>query len=554
MILTATQIVFFLGIFEYGRRNEHVASVYDRRRWLWPSRVPPPLMQSTSWTNWFFEWWRVKLTDLQYMEYTKQEAQAHSCQQRMAQVENNQIRIRDPFLMKAEQECWDESPFAEPSSANDDDDDDDDDEEQVVVDVGNNMMAEDITQEEEEMRERATSSWKNGEAVDGNKECSDLEAMSDTDTAAGVAEPRQQYPSKRRFMDHSSSERRVTESSYPWEEDSEVLSSRKDRPRKTTDPTMDTSSAALMDSSEAFFHTIDVGCSSDATPPAIPSRTSFASILRGRNSQGNDNCSRRVRFDSSSNIWSPRALLQSWRDNSHSNRNNHDHNDNNNNASRASQRRMENIPVLGSEQGNEWVKYIYDAGKERHPEWDVEAVKTVSSSLWQCLKYQILQLQDQVVETEPQPSDGNGESTRTLGSECKEKEEEGSSEPKQDMATMAQKNMLKRPLAAEDAALLKCIGLDSFMMLRFLTLGADVAFWSLLMACILLLPAYKFGGGNGQVGFYSATIVNLPKGDALHWWVVLYGFVQFAYILRRLWIEWEIFIPLRHDFLENGEN
>jgi hypothetical protein len=34
---------------------------------------------------------------------------------------------------------------------------------------------------------------------------------------------------------------------------------------------------------------------------------------------------------------------------------------------------------------------------------------------------------------------------------------------------------------------------------------------------------------------------------------MLFALLHYSYILRSLWIEWELFLPLRYDFLENGD-
>lgn len=119
------------------------------------------------------------------------------------------------------------------------------------------------------------------------------------------------------------------------------------------------------------------------------------------------------------------------------------------------------------------------------------------------------------------------------------------------------RQVMRRPLSMEDQELLRCIGLDAFMVLRFLRFATDVFFWPMILALVTLVPLY-ITADNGAIGFFATTIVALidPSGDdkrAKYWLVVGFEYIHFCYILRRLWIEWELFMPLRYDFLEHGD-
>jgi hypothetical protein len=110
----------------------------------------------------------------------------------------------------------------------------------------------------------------------------------------------------------------------------------------------------------------------------------------------------------------------------------------------------------------------------------------------------------------------------------------------------------RRRLSEEDQELLRCVGLDSFVTLRFLKFGFDVAFWPMVVSLFTLIPLYKTGEET-CIGFFTTTVVNVEKGSWRFWFVLLFGYIQILYILRRLWIEWEVFLPLRYEFLENGD-
>ena len=114
----------------------------------------------------------------------------------------------------------------------------------------------------------------------------------------------------------------------------------------------------------------------------------------------------------------------------------------------------------------------------------------------------------------------------------------------------------RRKLTPEEKEQLRCIGLDAFMTLRFLKFGFDVFFWPMLLSIFTLIPVYKTAAFQADVvGFFSTTIISLVFNDEYwrYWIVMAFAALHFCYILRRLWIEWEVFLPLRYDFLENGD-
>lgn len=125
-------------------------------------------------------------------------------------------------------------------------------------------------------------------------------------------------------------------------------------------------------------------------------------------------------------------------------------------------------------------------------------------------------------------------------------------------------------LTKSDRELLRCIGLDSYVMIRFLRLGFEMTFWPFLVACVILIPLYytnDYKGTFGQVtsesstgfstttttGYFRITINRLENGNPKIWIVWIYAACYFLVLLRRLWVEWMVFIELREDFLANGD-
>ena len=122
----------------------------------------------------------------------------------------------------------------------------------------------------------------------------------------------------------------------------------------------------------------------------------------------------------------------------------------------------------------------------------------------------------------------------------------------------------KRPLTLSDQELLRCIGLDTFVMIRFLRFGFDVTFYPFIAACFFLMPVYRTTDWDGSPvdseseptvveGYFSITMNALPPGSERLWVCWGFAFVFFFWVLRRLWMEWETFISLRFDFLANGD-
>ena len=121
----------------------------------------------------------------------------------------------------------------------------------------------------------------------------------------------------------------------------------------------------------------------------------------------------------------------------------------------------------------------------------------------------------------------------------------------------------KRPLTISDQELLRCVGLDTFVMIRFLRFGFDVTFYPFLLACLTLFPLYVTNSYEGEVtedgveitteGYFGITINALESGSPRLWVCWAFSVAYFCYVLWRQWVEWETFIALRFDFLANGD-
>jgi len=124
----------------------------------------------------------------------------------------------------------------------------------------------------------------------------------------------------------------------------------------------------------------------------------------------------------------------------------------------------------------------------------------------------------------------------------------------------------KRPLKVSDQELLRCVGLDLFVSLRFLRFCFQICFCAFLVATVVLIPTYytnDFDGTttiNGKTttvatnGYFQFTMQRLQSGNNKLWISFVFSILFYFGILRRLWVEWETYIPLRYDFLANGDS
>ena len=117
---------------------------------------------------------------------------------------------------------------------------------------------------------------------------------------------------------------------------------------------------------------------------------------------------------------------------------------------------------------------------------------------------------------------------------------------------------------------MRCAGLDTYLMIRFARFGFDVCFYPFVFSCVTVFPIYitcdqeqlkeyfhagEFISSASNIidGFFSLTINRIPPGSFKMYWIVAFTFCLYFFVLRRLWLEWEIIIKLRHRFLYEGD-
>ena len=115
----------------------------------------------------------------------------------------------------------------------------------------------------------------------------------------------------------------------------------------------------------------------------------------------------------------------------------------------------------------------------------------------------------------------------------------GTEEGRDDAVHVAQPG---RDLMAGDVELLRCAGLDTFLLIRLARFGFDVTCYPFLFSCVAILPIYWTSpnkAGAIDDDYLSMTINRVEDGSYKLVLIMVFQAFLYIYILRRLWIEWE---------------
>ena len=599
--LTVFQIVVLLTIFECSRRIRYVEDVYDRRRLVWKSRVPPPLMQKRGLLHGFlgFEWCRLKISDSNYLQMAKDEYRQSLQQRRLEEEKRKQqqhptrtnsrrnlddvvipnrnfrrtkANAVDKFLVQAEKECLEESPFFFPDTAD-------------TLDHGvEGTHNEDVVSLEagdDECNESISSPTDNCTEIQSNA----VESSFPTAADEGLQRPSVTQPEHQTTIEKQELSKTglpLIPSLDPLDEDPSTSSQ---SPCVNTTPANETSLRVNREVAERGNEIQDhcaagntLRCDEDGWDDGVTRETSMdqnidfmneifptkskissertstkgtdttssldnsSSAIQGSNgiirkitSFPSPFKSRKVRFSpdgtagsvdgtqlsskkaSGASFWTRRAT---------------DSNLSTTERSRHSTVRLSNGVTVGSAQAEDIVKTRYYTQDQY--DWDV----SIASAICNFIKKRLLKMREE----------GDDDSAIAKNEEPNLSSQSSAIQKK----PMFSRNILHRPLSKEQAELLRCVGLDGFVLLQFLKFGFAISFWPMLFACIVLIPTYRSGSGE-QIGFFSVTVTNIGDDSAKLWLVLIYGYIQILFVLRRMWVEWEIFLPLRNDFLEKGD-
>jgi len=100
----------------------------------------------------------------------------------------------------------------------------------------------------------------------------------------------------------------------------------------------------------------------------------------------------------------------------------------------------------------------------------------------------------------------------------------------------------------------KKVGLDSYMFLRFLRLGARISALGVLCS-IILMPIYATGEARGDatIQFNQITLARVDQGSHRIWVTAFLWWVFIGFILKEFWTEWNEYQENRLEFLAKGD-
>ena len=106
-----------------------------------------------------------------------------------------------------------------------------------------------------------------------------------------------------------------------------------------------------------------------------------------------------------------------------------------------------------------------------------------------------------------------------------------------------------------DEETLRCIGLDSYMFLRFLRLGFRISLVGTILGCAILMPVYATGDatGNATEQFNTITLAHVEPGSPRLWAAALCWTLFVIFVIYELYTEWTLYAPKRYDFLAYGD-
>ena len=109
-------------------------------------------------------------------------------------------------------------------------------------------------------------------------------------------------------------------------------------------------------------------------------------------------------------------------------------------------------------------------------------------------------------------------------------------------------------LAVSQEETLRQVGLDSYMFLRLLRLGARLTAVGTMLSWILI-PVYATGEARGKATqqFNQLTLARVDANSDRLWATVAAWWIFVAFLLHELWTEWKLFAKNRSAFLATGD-
>lgn len=106
----------------------------------------------------------------------------------------------------------------------------------------------------------------------------------------------------------------------------------------------------------------------------------------------------------------------------------------------------------------------------------------------------------------------------------------------------------------DDEETLRCVGLDTFMFLRFLRMGARICAVGALLACVLI-PTYATADERGAPTdqFNQLTLARVEKDSPRLWGALIAWYIFCFFCIKEFLDEWKLYSKLRYDFLARGD-
>jgi hypothetical protein len=110
-------------------------------------------------------------------------------------------------------------------------------------------------------------------------------------------------------------------------------------------------------------------------------------------------------------------------------------------------------------------------------------------------------------------------------------------------------------MAVSDAEFLRMIGLDGYMLLRFISLCFKLCFFMSVLGLVVLVPVYG-KGEQGFGGWQKFTMANIQSKDAATeplWLPAIFSYIYLLYAAYLFHDEYEHFVLKRLEFLIQGD-
>ncbi len=105
-----------------------------------------------------------------------------------------------------------------------------------------------------------------------------------------------------------------------------------------------------------------------------------------------------------------------------------------------------------------------------------------------------------------------------------------------------------------DEEVLAMIGLDGYMLIRYITICCRIGFFFSFWGVLVLVPIYHSAPGN-LVGWDSYTLANIPDNPHANelWAPAVFCYLFSAFFCQMMYTEYKNFISKRVQYLEKGD-